>query len=942
MLSKDEAKSRIRTLVKNYLENRGKVSGQSEFDTRTKFIDRMFEALGWDVFGDVIPDEVEREQPVKTKEPGKKKADYTFKINGITRLIVEAKAIGEDIQNPDYETQAITYSFNRACLWAVLTNFASTRIYYVDLKGGTPFYRVDFDSLNKFDESFEILWYLSKESVLKNALEAEAKKRGYAVQKIKIDKQLLDDLRTWRELLSTDIKRRQPNKYPPQILDEIVQRIIDRLIFIRKAEDSHLEDPVLEQIIRRESTNTYGEVKQVFEKFRETYDSKLFGESKTVLHEADKVELSNQVIEKVIKGTLRPANGRVNYDFDTIDADVLGAIYEQYLAYILSQTPKRVKLEGGIAHRHEQGIYYTPTYIVDYIVRHTLGELLKSKGTENHSGIKILDPACGSGSFLIKAYDMMETHAKRSKDFGQQSFGTLDQVSVPFSRKTRILQDNIFGVDLDQKAVEITQLNLLMKIAERGEKLPLLQKNIRSGNSLISERDAVDQSPFDWGESFPDIMKQGGFDVIIGNPPYVRQEDIRPLKPFLERSYGVYDSSADLFVYFFEREIKLLKEDGYLGMIVSNKWLRAGYGEKLRAFLSKYWIDQFIDFGDLPVFQDATTYPCIIVVRKAEKQNPKIRTCIVKTLDFDSLESYVNQNSFTIDQRTLQIKAWSFQDTKETSLFQKVKSQNPPLKQYIKGEVYRGILTGLTKAFVISGGTRRAIVTKDPKSSEIIKPFLKGNEVGRYYIHSKDTYIILTKIGVDIHRYPAILAWLTQYKEELEKRWDKGNHWYELRACDYYDEFEKPKIVYGKITTRPRFTIDTEGYFVNDANFFIPTVDKRLLAILNSKLGWFLVRNTCTQIRGGYQLIWEYFGNIPISEKPDNGVSNLVDEISELSKKLQPISDQDTTEARSLREKIASVDSEIDKKVYELYNLTEEEIGLIEEATTDLAQIKIE
>ena len=620
MLTKDEAKTKVRGLVKNYLDNRAKLIGQSEFDTRTKFIDRMFEALGWDVFGDTIPDEVEREQPVKTRESGKKKADYTFKINGITRLIVEAKALGEDIQNPDYETQAITYAFNRACSWAILTNFAATRIFYVDLKGGTPFYRIEFDSADKFDENFETLWYLSKASVLKNALEVEAKRRGYAVEKIKIDKQLLEDLRTWRELLSSDIKRRQPNKYPPQVLDEIVQKIIDRLIFIRKAEDSHLEDPVLEQIIRRENTNTYGEVKQVFERFRDTYDSKLFGESKAALHEADKVELSNQIIEKVIRGTLRPANGRVNYDFDSIDADILGAIYEQYLAYALSQTPKKVRLEGGIAHRHEQGIYYTPTYIVDYIVRHTLGELLRNKESKSIDKIRILDPACGSGSFLIKAYDLMETYAKRSKDFDQTSFGTVDQKEgVPFGRKTKILQDNIFGVDLDPKAAEITQLNLLMKIAERGERLPVLQRNIRSGNSLISDQSAVDQHPLDWSEAFPEVMKTR-FDVIIGNPPYVRQEELLRIKPILETTYKVYDSGADIFVYFFEREMELLREGGYLGMIVSNKWLVAGYGRNLRHYLSQFWIERFVDFGDLPVFQDATTYPCIIIMRKLKKQ----------------------------------------------------------------------------------------------------------------------------------------------------------------------------------------------------------------------------------------------------------------------------------------------------------------------------------
>jgi len=937
MLSKDEAKTRVKTLVKNYLENRDKLMEQSEFDTRTKFIDRMFEALGWDVFGDVVPDEVEREQPVKTRESGKKKADYTFKINGITRLIVEAKALGEDIQNPDYETQAITYAFNRACLWAVLSNFAATRIYYVDMRGGTPFYRIDFDSFDKFDENFETLWYLSKESVLKGALEAEAKKRGYAVEKIKIDKQLLEDLRTWRELLSSDIKRRQPNKYPPPVLDEIVQKIIDRLIFIRKAEDSHLEDPVLEQIVRRENSNTYGEVKQVFEKFRDTYDSKLFGESKATLHEADKVELSNQIIEKVIRGTLRPANGRVNYDFDSIDADVLGAIYEQYLAYILSQTPKRVKLEGGIAHRHEQGIYYTPTYIVDYIVRHTLGELLKGKSLENLNKVKTLDPACGSGSFLIKAYDMMATYAKRSRDYEQSSFGTVDQKeSVPFSRKTRILQENIFGVDLDQKAVEITQLNLLMKIAERGEKLPVLQRNIRCGNSVVSDKSATDQNPLDWNEAYPEIIRNGGFDVIIGNPPYVRQEELRPIKPYLEANYVVYDSAADLFVYFFEREMELLKEDGRLGMIVSNKWLKAGYGQKLRGFLGDYWIERFIDFGDLPVFQDATTYPCIIIIKKTKKSNPKIKACAVKTLSFESLESYVNEHEFLVNQDTLKDSGWSLQSKAENELYDRIKTANKSLKDYIGGDAYYGLKTGLTKAYVLDEGKATELIKRDSKSSEILLPFLRGDEVGPYQIRSKKRYIILAKIGVEMQRYPALMNWLAQYKPELEKRSDQGNYWYELRACDYYEEFGKPKIIYGRITTRPRFAIDYDGYYTNDACYFLPTTDKRLLAILNSRVGWFLIRNTCTQLRGGYQLLWDYFKNVPISGVKNDRIEALVDEITDAKKNLLPIESQETEEANRLRSKVDRLTEEIEDQVRKIYGLSGDDFEVIKSVTPEM------
>ena len=932
MPTKDEAHDKISALVRNYITNKAKFIDQLELDTRTKFIDRMLEALGWDVYGSVIPDEVEREQPVKTKDVGKKKADYILKINGITKLTIEAKSLGEDLTKDEYIAQAIMYAYNRDCSWAVLTNFVRTRIIYVDRKGGNQFYKIDFSDETDFEDNFNILWYLSKESVLSNALESEAKRRGISIEKIHIDQQLLDDLKTWRQLVSSDIKNRYPNKYAPHTNDEIVQRIIDRLIFIRMAEDSQLEDPVLEPIARRPNENTYDEVKKVFVYFRKRYDSKLFEDDNKSLHEADKIDLSNDTIEKVIRGMLRPSNGKVKYNFASMDADILGAIYERYLAYVLSQTPKRVKLEGGIAHRKEQGIYYTPTYIVDYIVRHTLGELLKNQRPEGISKIRVLDPACGSGSFLIKAYDIIDAYLRRSVDYQTN----LDiEADLPFSRKVEILRNNIFGVDLDSKAVEITQLNLLMKIAESGERLPVLQRNIKCGNSVIEDPSAMDHNPLDWKQAFPEIMNGGGFDVLIGNPPYVRQEDLREIKSFLE-GFEVHDSIADLFVYFFERELKLLKDDGYFGMIVSNKWLKAGYGARLRHFLKQFSIEQFIDFGDLKVFQDATTYPCIIIIRKRKPVRHKMKVCLVRTLEFDSLETYVQKNNFLVDQQSLQDEGWNLKEPSEFELFEKISRNHIPLKEFIDGNVFRGIVTGLTKAFIIDELRRKELISQDPKSDEIIKPILRGSEVGRYVTKSKNNYIILTKNGVDMKRYPAILNWLTQFKDELEARWDQGNHWYELRSCEYYDLFSKPKIIYGKITTRPRFTLDYDGYFLNDANFFIPVVDKGLVAILNSRLGWFLVKNTCTELQGGYQLIWEYFGNIPISKIRSPNLEQMVDEIISLNKELLDNAGQNTDATRSLKERIRELQITIDLEVYKSYDLTPEEIKLIQTSTSSL------
>lgn len=196
-------------------------------------------------------------------------------------------------------------------------------------------------------------------------------------------------------------------------------------------------------------------------------------------------------------------------------------------------------------------------------------------------------------------------------------------------------------------------------------------------------------------------MDEGGFDVVIGNPPYVRQEELGEIKPYLEANYETYQGTADLFVYFFEKELKLLKEDGYFGMVVSNKWLRAGYGKNLRKFLTEFWIEELIDFGDLRVFADATIYPCIIIIRKIKKPNPKVRICKIETLGFGSLVEYVRNNSFFINQSELSEKEWNIQKKEGSELLKKIRSAGLPIEVYVDAKINRGIVTGFNDAFII-------------------------------------------------------------------------------------------------------------------------------------------------------------------------------------------------------------------------------------------------
>jgi type I restriction-modification system DNA methylase subunit len=716
-------------------------------------------------------------------------------------------------------------------------------------------------------------------------------------------------------------------------LDESIQRILDRLIFIRNCEDKEIEAKTLISNLREWEGRGRGQLikslREVFAYFDNAYNSKIFAN-----HLCDNLEIENDVLHEIVEGLYHTTDNSVFYDFSAIDADVLGTIYEQYLSHILKKTEKRAKLTENYVHRKEQGIYYTPTYIVDYIVRNTLGELLKEK-TVNIEKTKVLDPACGSGSFLTKAFDVLNEHYQQNdKDYSQTQ---LDRdTGTAFTRKVKILQDNIFGVDLDKQAVEIAQLNLLLKIAEKGHRLPLLEKNIRCGNSLIDDEKLAGDKAFKWEEQFNEIMREGGFDVVIGNPPYVRQEELSEIKPYLETNYESYQGTADLFVYFFERELKILKEDGYFGMIVSNKWLRAGYGKNLRKLLTGFWIEEFIDFGDFKVFADATIYPCIIIIRKIKKPNPKIRICKMETLRFGSLVEYVRNNSFFINQSELNEKEWNIQSREGNELLTKLRTSGLPLEEYVGAKICYGIKTGLNEAFIIDEQKRQELIRDDSRNEELIKSFLTGAECKRYVVKSKKNYIILTKIGVEIKKYPAIYKHVCSFQEALEKRWDKGNYWYELRACSYYHLFDGPKIVWGNLAKRSSFSLETNGFYVNNPANILPTNSKYVLGILNSKLMSYFLRSICAQRQGGFiEQKPVYVSQVPIkkpTKEQEIEITQHVEKMLQLNETLLKIGDKLTDERAVIEDEIKKTDSEIDEVVYKIYGITEDERKTIEDS----------
>lgn len=690
-----------------------------------------------------------------------------------------------------------------------------------------------------------------------------------------------------------------------------------------------------------------------------------------------------------------------SFDFKTeVSVNILGHIFEQSLTDL-------EELKGStISKRRKEGIFYTPEYVTDYICRNTIIPYLSKHNSKDPRSLvleyetnikelegrlvnlKILDPACGSGAFLIKAVDiLLDIHKEIQlfkEDKGEYTVkkkGKKKDSSQLVLAKWHdeeeardIIEKNIYGVDINEESIEITKLSLFFKVARRNKKLLDLSQNIRCGNSLVDNKE-TDSKAFNWNKEFP-----FEFDIIIGNPPYVRADRLKGIKQYFEEHYKSYTPTADLYTYFYERGLNLIKSNGKLGYISSNKFVRSSYGINLRKFLSDYQIERIIDFGELPVFEDASTFPSIFLINKSE---PKLNTLFaqIKDLNFTDLCKLVNKISTKVSSNNFKKESWSFSNDEEEKILEKMKEAGTSLKDYTNDSIFYGIKTGFNEAFIINKSIKDELINEDKKSSEIIKPIIFGDNIRKYRIDFEDKYIILTKIGVNIKNYPAIFKHLSKYKEKLKKRVDKGEQWWELRHCAYYDLFEKPKIHIPAFALESRFAYDNEGLYSNAPAYIIPLDDKYLLAILNSKVVWFFLR-TITPVlgdenkRGRLIIRTVYFEKLPIPkcenkkpliEKADlmiklnkdfykkkNNFLKLIKQeynVDKISKKLdnfyeidfdvfiKQLSIKELTiskkselldffeknkkELLELKEEIDKLDEEINDLVYDLYNVKE-------------------
>jgi type I restriction-modification system DNA methylase subunit len=1005
-MTQTEAREKIKQLVEKFNRERaaGKISQYNESETKNGFIEPLLQALGWDTQD---RNEVGLEENISGD-----RVDYSLKLNGSPKIYIEAKPPRVKLTGEEVVSQAITYGYNKRTVnWVLLTDFQEFRLFDVtirpnkrNLEAGL---RLDL-TYDRFLEKFDELWLLSKESVESGLLDQTLLSKKLSKLRRPVDKEILEDMKRWREVLAKDIYKNQAEITESQ-LKEDVQRILDRIIFIRACEDRRLSygETLKDMVLQRGDnigTAFMPALKALFRRYDRDYNSELFDD-----HPCEDLAIDFSILKEIILETYDP------YLFDVIGVEVLGNIYEQYLGYVPRLTEKRVKYEPKPEVRKAGGIFYTPEYIVDYIVKNTVGRFLSERKPKEIQTLRILDPACGSGSFLIRAYKELEVYYQNlKKEAWEKRKKTLDKVfedQAPFSfdegsletrwelnvfDKRKLVLEHVFGVDLDDQAVEVSRLSLMLKMLE-GEHgivpgravLPTLDHNIQCGNSLITgdvlslqsffKEDWTQTKPFDWKDHFHKIMAgEGGFDIIIGNPPYVRIQTLpKDQVTFFNENFVSATGNYDIYALFVEQGLKLLKPGGILGFILPHKFFQAAYGQGLRKLIAEQKaLMEVVNFRDNQIFEEASTYTCLLFLQKGKNGAFKYAD-VARLEDPDKQLQIIREHEEYQDDRMRVGKLpkkqvteapWSFSFGEESALLEKLKNVRTTLGD-VTTRIFQGVITSadtvfLFKEFKFVGKSKVEAFSKELQEKVILeegilKCVVRSGDIGRY--HAQATCLVIFPYKVENGNarllsakeieanYPLAWNYLKQNKRVLENREGgkfRDDEWFRFGRTQNIGMWEQPKILIPYMITRLSAYLDTEDhyYFVNvtTGGYGILTHNDKvsmpyLTALLNSRLLDFCLKRITTNFRGGYFAAnKQYIEQLPLrtidfnnpkEKKLHDDLVKLVDVMLDLRKREQGTKDH---ELEQLKRQIEKTDHEIDERVYELYGITENEIKIIE------------
>ncbi|NJD69049.1 MAG: restriction endonuclease subunit M [Candidatus Methylomirabilota bacterium] len=954
-----------------------------ETEVRVEFINPFFEALGWDVanrtgYAEAYKDVI-HEDAIKiggaTKAP-----DYCFRIGGTRKFFLEAKKPATNIKgdtNPAFQLRR--YAWSAKLPLSILTDFEEFAVYDCRIKPDQAdrastarvLYLTYSEYVRRWDEIAAIF---SRDAVLKGSFDRYAEssrgKKGTAA----VDAAFLKEIEAWRESLARNLALRNPD-LTQQELNFAVQRTIDRIIFLRMCEDRGIEPyGQLQTLLNGE--HTYERLRYLYGIADDRYNSGLFhfkpekGRAEAPDALAYTLTIDDKVLKEIIRRLYYPESP---YEFSVLGADILGNVYEQFLGKVIRLTPgHRAVVEDKPEVKKAGGVYYTPAYIVDYIVTHTVGKLCEGKTPKQVAKLRILDPACGSGSFLISAYSSLLNYhrdwyvkddpKRHTKEIYQ---GIGGQWFLTTQEKKRILLNNIYGVDIDSQAVEVTKLSLLLKVLEgenqdsltrqlqmwRERALPDLGNNIKCGNSLIGpdfyehqqmslldEDERYHINVFDWQAEFPSIMQAGGFDAVIGNPPYVRQEGVSDYKHYFSVSYNAYHGLADLYVYFYERGLQLARDGGLLGYISSSKFLHTGYGTGLRDLLSQHLRPlSVVDYGDVQIFKGATTYPIVVIGEKTHGSVARDFRYGRAASETGVLPETILDYGKSVSCKSLTSGPWIFTTKRGQRIVTKMTDQSSPLSQ-VGGPAQIGIKTSLNEAFVVKPDVAHALVRSHSGAREVLKPYGRGRDIRNWFSTTNGDFLICARESLNIENYPSVKEYLKQFEARLRARYEvqRGDYdWWVIRQVANTEVYDNPKLVYPDLCSKSRFALNVDGMYPNNTVFCIPSDSLALLGYLNSQLAWYWITQHCPANRGdAYRLSNQHMNKLPVNPSllRHTRLSGLVEQMLGLHKQLAAAKTPD--EKTRLHRQIGATDRLIDQLVYDLYGLTEEEVRLVEEATT--------
>jgi hypothetical protein len=884
---------RVEYLASEYLEAR----------VRIDFINPLFEAIGWDVRNEAHLSELQRDVITEDRlhvGATLKAPDYMFRVHGRRRFVLEAKKPAIELRDSaDSALQVRRYGWNARDIGvAVLTNFHETRIYDCGIEPRSTD-TADTALLDTFTlgaliprwKDFASL--LSRDAVAGGSLDSYVRtfsaKRGTRP----VDQAFLEEIDAWRKLLAQDFARRNKD-LSERTLNYAVQATLDRVIFLRICEDRGVE-PYGDLRDIAGKAGVYSRLVQRFQVADDKFNSGLFHfrHDPTRQDQPDRVTPLLTASDSLLDGILRRLYWPDGpYDFRVIRPEILGHVYEQFLGKVITlRGAGRATVEEKPEVRKAGGVYYTPIHVVELIVNETLGQALRSHTPpdflttgKRKARLRVCDPACGSGTFLLAAYqhlldwylawyaadDPKKWSGVRQKRLLLDATGSW-RLSTP--ERKRILLDHVFGVDIDLQAVEITKLSLLLKVLEGeteatlGEQLrlfheralPDLEVNIRCGNSLVGsdflgehgrhlpDRDREHVNVFDWRREFPQVFADGGFNAVVGNPPWLMAGYYLPeTVPYLQDKYKTAHGKFDLYYLFIEKSLSLLSTEGWFGMIVPNKFFHTRAAQPLRTMLAaSQRIYRILDYGIIRIFEGATNYSCILFIGGHH----------TRTIAYQSVDVSGHGSRISVDTFDLRSGPWSFAGEDLRRVFSKMLEAGAPLETLVR-RFGTGVQSGADRVLTFDRDTAEALGLEPA----VLRLLLRGRDVRRYHIDAQGAKLLIFPYRVAnggfsilsearLRSYRSVYALLHNNRPALAaRRWfgrdaeELSGKWYGMVYLDAHENFSGPHLLSPALSARANFALGTGDLFATGTAGVVSVIPRQdtdediryLLGILNS------------------------------------------------------------------------------------------------------------